>query len=164
MNPKTAASIAEPIFDPLPAWRSRRHLARRGRLGTKTSLPYTVTAIPGKGLGVVAARHIRQFETIMTSFPAVIADNEFFPAKEGDGNPTGTRLFQKALDQLTDKDRLTTLARSRGGDTHVVDDVIRTNAFGITIDGRDMKGLYPEIAVRRLILSDESGIDPLHLL
>lgn len=154
-RPETAASVAGAILDPLPAWRARRHLARWGKLDTDMyDLPYTVVPIPGKGLGVVATRRIQQFETIMTSFPAIIADNEFFPAKEGHGLPEDDRLFQKALDQLTDKQRLLTLARSKREEVHVVDDVIRTNAFGITVDGRDLKALYPEIAV----------CSPLHLV
>jgi hypothetical protein len=99
-------------------------------------------------MGVVATRHIQQFETIMTSFPAMIADNKLFPSEEDDRPAEGPRLFQKALGQIADKERFLSLARSKGQGVHVVEDVIRTNAFGITVDGRDMKGLYPEIAVR----------------
>lgn len=148
-KPETAAAIAGVIQDPMPAWRSRRHIARSGRAGAEPDgLPYTVILVPGKGLGVVATRRIQQLETIMTSFPAMIADNEVFPADEDETPAKADRLFQKALDQLADNDRFTSLARSRGeSGVHVVDDVIRTNAFGITVDGQDMKGLYPEIAV-----------------
>jgi hypothetical protein len=101
-------------------------------------------------MGVVATRHIQQFDTMMTSFPAMIADNELsrFPSKEDDRPVKGLLLFQKALGQLADKERFLNLARSKGDGVHVVEDVIRTNAFGITVDGRNMKGLYPEIAVR----------------
>ncbi|KXX72970.1 SET domain-containing protein 5 [Madurella mycetomatis] len=146
-TPRTAASIASEIQDPLPAWRFRRHLAHQGQLGTEVyDLPYAVTPIPGKGLGVVATKHIKQFEVIMTSFPAIIADNEFFPS-EGEAGPIESpRLFQKALDQLPDKERFLALARSKGDDFHLVEDLIRTNAFGITVGGRDAKGVYPEIA------------------
>lgn len=148
-TPDTAAGLVAAVQDPLPAWRARRHLASRGHLQTETyDLPYTVVPIPGKGLGVVATRHIRQFETIMTSFPALIVDNVFFPPGESEGPAEGPALFQTALGQLTDKERFLTLSRSKGGDTHVVEDVVRTNSFGITLDGRGVKGLYPEIAVR----------------
>jgi hypothetical protein len=147
-TPETAASIANAANDPLPAWHSRRHLAHRSRLETDTyELPYAVVSIPGKGHGVVATRHIEQFETIMTSFPALIVDNEFLPREESQGPVEGPRLFQRALDQLSDKQRFLSLARSKGGDVHIVEDVVRTNAFGITVDGRALKALYPEIAV-----------------
>ncbi len=148
VKPETAASIADAILDPLPSWRSRGHLAHQGRIEADISdLPYRIASISGKGLGVIATRRIRQFETVMTSFPAIIADNEFFPTERGEGPPEAAQLFQTALDRLTDKRRLLSLAKSRGGDIHVVDDVIRTNAFGVTLGGRDLKGLYPEIAV-----------------
>ncbi len=98
----------------------------------------------------------------------MIVDDEVFAAKEGhDPLPEGTRLFQQALDQLTDKTRFLDLAKSRVRGVHVVDDVIRTNAFGITVGGQDMKGVYPEIAVcrhyRELLVSDSGltgGLNP----
>ncbi|GAB1313756.1 SET domain-containing protein 5 [Madurella fahalii] len=146
-TPQAAASIAGAIQDPLPAWRFRRHLSHQGHLATETyDLPYTVMPIPGKGLGVVATKHIKQFEVIMTSFPAMIADNAFFPS-EGDESPVEyPRLFQKALDQLPDKERFLALTRSKGDDFDPVEDLIRTNAFGVTVNGRNAKGVYPEIA------------------
>lgn len=158
-TPQVAASIASVVQDPLPAWRSRHHLAHQGHLGTETyDLPYAVRPIPGKGLGVVATKRIRQFETIMTSFPAMIADNEFFPSGGDEGPTESPRLFQEALDQLPDKERFLTLARSKGDDFHLVEDLIRTNAFGITVDGRDAKGVYPEIAVCITLLPGPPGI------
>ncbi len=147
-KPETAASIADTILDPLPAWRSRGHLAGRSR--EHYDLGYQVMPIPGKGFGVIATRRIRQFESILTSFPAMIVDDEVFSAKEGHGLlPEGTRLLQKALDQLRDKPRFLDLAKSQREGVHLVDDVIQTNAFGITVGGQDMKGVYPEIAVCR---------------
>ncbi|KAK3905518.1 SET domain-protein 5 [Staphylotrichum tortipilum] len=146
-KPETAAGVVGVIQDPMPAWRSRRHIAPSGCPRIKLDdLSYTVIPVPGKGLGVVATRRITQLETIMTSFPAIIADNELFPSDEDERPARADRLFQRALDQLPDQERFLSLARSKGEGVHPVDDVIRTNAFGITVDGRDMKGLYPEIA------------------
>lgn len=85
----------------------------------------------------------------MTSFPAVVADNIFFPRKNEQGPAERPQLFQKATDQLTDKERFLDLARSKGGGVNIVEDLIRTNSFGITVDDWDMKGVYPEIAVRK---------------
>jgi len=42
---------------------------------------------------------------------------------------------------------VTTLAREMPAELHAVDDVVRTNAFGVTLGGRRCKALYPEIAV-----------------
>jgi hypothetical protein len=155
-DPETAAGVAGIVQDPLPAWLSRHHLARNGRLATETvDLPYAVTPIPGKGLGVVATKRIKRFETILKGYPAMIADNEFLSRgkRKFGGLPDSSRLFQKALDQLPDKERFLTMARSEEEHVHAVEDVIKTNAFGIIVDGRDMKGVYPEIAVCGLEIS-----------
>jgi hypothetical protein len=149
VKPETAASVAEAIRDPLPAWNSHRHLIAQGRLQTEIhDLPYTVVSIPGKGQGVIATRHIKQFDTIMTSFPAVVVDDIFLPRKNKQGPAKSQQLLRKALEQLTDKERFLGLAKSKGEDVDVVEDLIRTNSFGIMVDDRDIKGVYPEIAVR----------------
>lgn len=77
----------------------------------------------------------------------MIADNELFSLKDDEGQSESPRLLQKALDQLPDKERFLSLARSMEDGIHPVEDVIRTNAFGIIVNGRDAKGVYPEIAV-----------------
>jgi len=83
VKPEIAASVASAVQDSLPAWHARRHVAQRGRLRPEAhDLPYIVKHIPGKGQGVVATRRIKQLETIITSFPALIADNEFYPPEE----------------------------------------------------------------------------------
>ncbi|KAK3373122.1 hypothetical protein B0T24DRAFT_649197 [Lasiosphaeria ovina] len=157
-TPDTAASLVAAVQNPQPAWHARHHLAQHDRLPEedhsgsgstdKQKRPYAIVSIPGRGKGAVATRRIAQFETIMTSFPAVVADNVFFPEEDGGGPAEGRRLFQRALDQLADRQRFLGLARSKGPHVHVVEDALRTNAFGITVNGRDAKGLYPEIAVR----------------
>ncbi|KAK0728850.1 hypothetical protein B0T26DRAFT_739060 [Lasiosphaeria miniovina] len=157
-TPDTAASLVAAVQNPQPAWHARHHLAQRDRLPEpeqdhpgsgstdKQRRPYAIVSIPGRGRGAVATRRIAQFETIMTSFPAVVADNVFFPEEDGGGPAEGRWLFQRALDQLADRQRFLGLARSKGPHVHAVEDVLRTNAFGITVNGRDAKGLYPEIA------------------
>jgi hypothetical protein len=148
VKPETAASVAEAIQDPLPAWNSHHHLTAQGRLQTEIQdLPYTVVSIPGKGQGVVATRYIKQFDTIMTSFPAMVADNIFLPRKNEKRPVKSQHLLQKALKQLADKERFLGLAKSKGEVVDVIEDLIRTNSFGIMVDDRDMKGVYPEIAV-----------------
>jgi hypothetical protein len=149
VKPETAASVAEAIQDPLPAWNSQRHLTAQGRLQAEIhDLPYTVVSIPGKGQGVIATKHIKQFDTIMTSFPAVVVDDIFLPRKNEQGPAESQHLLREALEQLTDKERFLGLAKSKGEDVDLVEDLIRTNSFGITVDDRDIKGVYPEIAVR----------------
>ncbi|KAM7200407.1 hypothetical protein V8F20_005384 [Naviculisporaceae sp. PSN 640] len=154
-HPETAATLVSAIFNSTASYSARHHIAGRNSLKDN---PYVVTSISGKGMGVIATRHIEQFSTIMVSFPALVIDNELFPDEEEEEVPgEGPRLFARALGQLSDQERVLSLARSRGtddeeehrggGKIHVVEDIVRTNAFGIyTVDGRDFKGLYPEIA------------------
>jgi hypothetical protein len=136
------------------AWQSRHFINFGGRpasLNNHSRVPYKIAHVPGKDIGVIATRKIKDAEIFMVSFPAMIIDNDLFPSlfDEGSSPPVeGPQLFQRALDQLTDKERFTSLAQSWGAKRlHVVDDVCRTNAFGVDINERGHKGLYPEIAV-----------------
>ncbi|KAK4195038.1 hypothetical protein QBC40DRAFT_259412 [Triangularia verruculosa] len=170
-TPETAAGLVAVINRVADQWADRRHFKPQEEI-QHPDLPYAVISIPGKGKGVIATRKINRFETIMRSFPAIIADNAFFPKEEEDeagvkfkvteggtrkatpaGGPDGSkgfvkgrRYYHRALEQLGDRQRVLNLARSRKGEMHVLEDVIRTNAFGMTINGRDCKGLFPEIA------------------
>ncbi len=144
-TPETAASIFDSVREPLATYRNRRHLAENH---DDTSLSYAVKDIPNKGRGVVAARNISQFEVIMVGFPAIIVDDDLIP--RSGAPPEGTSgLFQLALERLGDPERVVSLAQSMGTDMHVVEDVVRTNAFGISINGRGQKALFPEVAVSR---------------
>ncbi|KAK4215098.1 hypothetical protein QBC37DRAFT_399028 [Rhypophila decipiens] len=149
-RPETAATLVAAISNRTASQSARHHIAGHAHLpGAPDSLPYVVTAIPGKGIGVIATKPIPQFSTIMVSFPALVIDDELFPDDDEHEVPVeGPRLFTRALGQLADKKRALDLAKSRhDGKIHVVEDVVRTNAFGIyAVDGRDFKGLYPEIA------------------
>jgi len=155
-TPEAAASLADAVSNPIPAWHSTNHLARGGELTAEQQAPlsYKIVSMPGKGKGVIATRDIAQLEPIMVSFPAMFVDNEFLPRQEDEAPVESWRVFQRALHQLSDKNRFVKLATSRGDDVHIVEDVCRTNAFGLTILDRELKGLYPEIAVRSLVFCD----------
>ncbi|KAK0742576.1 hypothetical protein B0T21DRAFT_361710 [Apiosordaria backusii] len=170
-SPETAAGLVGAIDTAGDQWAERRHFKPQEE-NQHADLPYAIVSIPGKGKGVIATKKINRFETIMRSFPAMIADNVFFPreeeeeagvkfkvteggtrkatpageAVEGKGFVKARKYYQRALEQLGDRQRVLSLARSRKGEMHVLEDVIRTNAFGMTVNGRDCKGLYPEIA------------------
>ena len=145
-----AASLVEAIRDPIPAWAARHHLARRGMRDPdyEKHVPYREVAMEGKGRGVVATRRISRFETIMVGYPAMVIDNTFLPAEGEEAPIENWRMFDHALEQLADKERFLAAAHSRGDDVHVVEDVLRTNAFGVTIEGEEAKAFFPEIAVR----------------
>jgi len=109
--------------------------------------PYQIKYIPEKGKGAVATRLIQPFEVFMEDFPSLVVDNLGGWAPEDDApREHMNRLLSVAADQLGDRERVLSLATS-GRDTNIVADVIATNSFGIDLNGRDHKGLYPEISV-----------------
>ena len=148
-TPEVAAALSHAALSPLPAHAARNHLAHNGILSPdqESLLPYQVVPLPGKGKGVIATRHIPRFTTIMIGYPAMIIDNEFLPADPNKAPVEGWRAFSRALMGLGDEERFLSMARSKEGDVHVVEDLVRTNAFGLFVGGRDLKGAYPEIAV-----------------
>jgi hypothetical protein len=152
-TPEIAASLVDAVENHILAWNERKHLL--AGLGTSSAhnddenleVPYEVRDVPGKGKGVVATRLIKKTETIMVGFPVMVIYDKLFPLLvENEPIAESFPLFQHALNQLSDQDRLTCLAQSIGRDLHIVDDVHRTNAFGYALNGIAHKGLFPEIA------------------
>jgi len=146
-TPDTAASLADAVLNPADTWEARTHLSV-AESERQASVAYELKPVPGKGSGVVATRAIKRYEIIMIGFPALIFDDVFFPLPQNGTPPVeGPRLFHPAVEQLGDPERLWALsAGDKGGDP--VHDIIMTNAFGATFNGRGHKVLYPEIAVR----------------
>lgn len=82
----------------------------------------------------------------------MIIDNTFLPPDEERTPVEGWQVFTKALMGLGDEERFLGMARgsninARAREVHVVEDLVRTNAFGLYVLGRDLKGVYPEVAV-----------------
>lgn len=121
-------------------------LAARPHLAPTNSELYEHSEIPGKGVGVVARRRIPRGTPFMISLPGVIVDSEFRDLLGTDTN--AQELYRRAVDQLTDRDRVMGLARSAGGEP--LEDVLRTNAHVGRAAGRKMTLLYPEVAVLTL--------------
>ncbi|KAK0614604.1 hypothetical protein B0T14DRAFT_570525 [Immersiella caudata] len=150
-TPEVATILAASISDPLPPFEARSHLAHNGTLSPSqlSPLPYEVLPLEGKGFGVIATKPIAKFDIIMTAFPDAIVDNAFLPAETEEAPVESWRALSKMLLGLEGADgrRFTSMATSNArGDVHFVEDVVRTNAFGLFVGGRDMKGVYPEVA------------------
>lgn len=111
------------------------------------SLAYEVVDIPGKGKGAIAARALQRGEKFMVDYAGLIADKSF-PAKMK--MDEGRKLLETAVDQLPRGKQIRELAMSTDTTTRVVEDLLRTNAFGMTVGGRDVMVLFPEISVRYL--------------
>jgi len=131
----------------------RHHLAansNHGNDGETLDLSYVVREIPGKGKGILATRNISRFDTLMVGFPAFVVEDSLFPPR-GTGAQVAEnvqRLFQRGLSRLTDKGRVLTMSRSMGDENvHEIEDIMRTNSFGLILGSKAHKGLYPEVAV-----------------
>jgi hypothetical protein len=120
---------------------TRRYL--RPKFGKKEK-PYVIKDIPGRGKGVVAIRKMRRGEKFMIDYASIIADVAF-PAQVM--QIEGQRLLERAVDDLPRREEVIKLARSRKGDERVVEDLLRTNSFGLKLNEMPVMALFPEISV-----------------
>ncbi|KAI4870145.1 SET domain-containing protein [Hypoxylon rubiginosum] len=104
---------------------------------------YEVVDIPGKGKGVVATRRIKRAEAIMADWASLVAHLEFPTSLK---RAQGYHYLHRAVDQLSDPDRVLELARSSTFSNDVVEDVLRTNAFSYPLGGESHMALYPEVS------------------
>jgi len=105
---------------------------------------YEKKKIPGKGVGILARRKIQRGEIFITALPAIIFDNEFRTLL--DTTAEGREVYQRATDQLADRQRVMGLTKRVGG--HELEDVLGVNSHTGNVFGRAMTLLYPEVAVR----------------
>jgi len=100
--------------------------------------------IPGKGKGVVATRFIARGETIMTDHIAILADFAFANIMRWQ---EGEELLQVAVSRLAHSQDIRSLSRMAKAGPPTVADIMSTNGFGETLEGRQYMQLFPRIAV-----------------
>ncbi len=118
---------------------------------------HAVVDMPGKGKGVVAARRIRRFETLVVDTAALTIDTHIRSAL---GRRALRALLQRAAGQLARPATVLSLSTLAGGDGDdgddgddggiggVVDSVLRTNSFQNQWVSWRQGSLFPEISVR----------------
>ncbi|TLD10581.1 hypothetical protein PgNI_06126 [Pyricularia grisea] len=132
-TPDAAAALADALLS--EPWHSPFPSHVDVLADTNRSSTYAVVPMPGKGLGVVATRHIPAGEILMADYPLLIAD-----VAAGHGE-----LLRLAVERLPLPEMFFDLARSHGGGD-AVEDVLNTNTFAVGVGDGDYMGLYPEIA------------------
>ncbi len=160
-TPEIAASVASTVQQHSVTRRYAHHLLASKSRNAAANLSYEIRDMPGRGKGVVAIRNLARFEVIMVGFPALIVHRDMLPPLRQGAYGQGAmsteeraRLFQNALEQLPDQERVLGLARSMRVDgMHVAEDAVRTNAFGVSINKKGLRGLYPEVAVSLGVLT-----------
>ncbi|KAK4450301.1 N-lysine methyltransferase SMYD2 [Podospora aff. communis PSN243] len=151
-TPEVAAHLAHVLQDADIAWLEKQ---RGYPLSAAPDKPYTIkTALKEntdhesdgkkktKGLGVFAKRLIKEGEILMAQPPILVRLTEQRYWKVRD-------IYQalaQASTRLPLKEKETLLGMSRSGKGYVVEDIMKTNVFHITVQGVDHTGLYPEIA------------------
>ncbi|KAI6086752.1 SET domain-containing protein [Hypoxylon rubiginosum] len=104
---------------------------------------WKVVDIPGKGKGIVASRFIKRSEAIMVDWASLVVHLDFPTSVK---RLQGYRHLHRAVDQLSDPDRVLELARSSTFSNDIVEDVLRTNAFSYPLAGESHMALYPDVS------------------
>jgi hypothetical protein len=149
-SPETATDlVAAEALDDRPSYGSsgnRSFVA--GPIVNPEGPAYEVESVSGKGMGMVAARKIRQGEIILLDLPALLASEKML--KDAKSN-LRRRLLKRAISQLPEstQKKVYSLTRTSGGD--VIDDILGTNTVSVVMtDGETHMGLFPEVAVSSL--------------
>jgi hypothetical protein len=80
----------------------------------------------------------------MVDYAGLIADTAFPGATKLEA---GKKLLDTAVDQLPRGQAIRSLAKSTNTTERVVEDLLRTNSFGMTLEKRNIMALFPEISV-----------------
>lgn len=108
---------------------------------SQNSPPYTIGYIPNKGKGLIAQRQIRKWEVVFVDYPSLLVHLDVFDVVDAEARQD---LLERALHQLPEhqRDVALALARSTGGEP--IEDIMRTNIFGVEM-GSDIQhlGLLP---------------------
>ncbi|KAM7195861.1 hypothetical protein V8F33_006510 [Rhypophila sp. PSN 637] len=142
-TPEVASSIAATLQDPDITWLERERGIPFAPSFPPAHLPYELRSIPGKGTGVVATAPISKGQVLMVETPILLE-----LADLGPWNIRGIfELLQHAAVRLPKADRGRMLNLTRTGKAYIVQDVMKTNSFQVTVGGVHHSGLYPDIAV-----------------
>ena len=151
MSPDTAEEAAPYLNDnPLDNFLTRAQ-AEQLYLGNP---PYKVVAIPGKGMGVLATRTIKKFETIMVDQASVVVA---LNVEKMVGKVEARKLLYRAVQQLrvpgevrglSGEHKATSEGDAEEGELgKVEEDVMLTNSFGSRVAEVDCRALFPLISV-----------------
>ncbi|KAL1865942.1 hypothetical protein VTK73DRAFT_4948 [Phialemonium thermophilum] len=113
--------------------------------GSRTQPAFEVTELPGRGLGSVARRRIRKWETVVAGYPAILAQMDFMDVL----SPEQIReVMARAVGQLPleQQQEVFALDRSTGGG--MIQDILQTNIFGVTVEGVLHMALVPEASAK----------------
>ncbi|KAI8960211.1 SET domain-containing protein [Daldinia sp. FL1419] len=129
-TPVLAASMVDALDDSVVPPRLRDHPSSSLAAEGKGSPAYVIEEVPGKGKGLVAQRRIQKWEVVLVDYPVMLAHMGLFDVV---GPELREDVLDRALRQLPEEqqDEILSLARSTSGET--VEDILRTNIFGVEL-------------------------------
>ena len=115
--------------------------------------PFHVSAVPGKGLGLLASRPLRRGDPIMSQSPVLLVHRAFLESPAPSDHHHSQRLLDSAVDALPDATRSLFLSQlGHFGGRHRVTDILATNSFQTDIGSGEGGGEghhydnYPEVS------------------
>ncbi|GAB1312435.1 SET domain-containing protein [Madurella fahalii] len=138
-TPEVAAGVASLLHDPDIPWLENERGSPFKADGPK---PFEVKELPGKGFGVIATEFIAKNRVLMLGLPIMLQLSE-----SGRWGPQNVlKLLHRAANQLPSKEQEEMRYLARQGKGYILDDIMKTNTFDVSVDGVSHSGLYPEIA------------------
>ncbi|KAK5661804.1 hypothetical protein OQA88_9906 [Cercophora sp. LCS_1] len=145
-TPELAASVASYLDDTAVPLKFQSHPSSpqaHPSIQNKKDDGYVVRSLPGRGKGVIAKRAYQKHEIVMVGYPTLLVRLDFLNGERFSQKAQGDMLREAVarLPESTRRDVLA-LAKSTGGEP--IRDAIRTNAFGIEIEGVNHMALFVE--------------------
>ncbi|KAK4186437.1 N-lysine methyltransferase SMYD2 [Podospora australis] len=146
-TPQHAANLASIILDPgVPYLESLRGSPFRPAFFPPSRKPFEIRHVEGKGLGVFATVPIKRDTVLMVNTPVLLQLMD--GAREWEVKDV-FKLLHRAGNQLPKKEQVEMLQCAKKGTdrrNYIVNDIMETNTFDVSVDGVSHSGLYPEIA------------------
>ncbi|KAI1212021.1 SET domain-containing protein [Annulohypoxylon truncatum] len=140
-TPVLAATIVDALDDSIVPPRLRVHPSNSLGEDGKINPPFTIEDVSGKGKGLIAQRSIRKWDIVLVDHPALLAHMDMFDVV---GSEIRQDILEQSLKQLPEEQReeIWLLDRSMGGEP--IEDILRTNIFGVEL-GLEIPhlGLFP---------------------
>ncbi|KAH6847241.1 hypothetical protein B0I37DRAFT_341273 [Chaetomium sp. MPI-CAGE-AT-0009] len=142
-SPQLAASLADQLDDSRMSPRLRDQLAHTSQRQQNDKVAYDVREVPGRGKGVLAKRKFTRHETVMVGFPVLVVRLDFINGDRYSARQK-RRMMEASVKQLPpeQEESIRCLARNTGGEPIL--DALRTNGFGIEIDGIQHLALFTD--------------------
>lgn len=143
-TPELAASMSVGLDDAVVPLAIRDHATSSMSALGGGELAFGISELPGRGLGTMAKHKIRKWDSIVVGYPAILARMDFMDVLDEEDV---LEVLSRSVGQLPleQQENVFSLARSTGGG--VLQDILKTNIFGVDIEGVLHMALIPEGSV-----------------